>query len=93
MDPRAATPQHYIYRSVATSSSHRRSVSAYLVQRVAEGGVVRIESLGLVPVAVAQSELALRGLQRRVVIAGSWRATASRRHERVRVRPMPRAAP
>ena len=42
--------QHYLVRSDVASRRHRHRVSAYLVHRFADSGVVaRIEPLGLVP--------------------------------------------
>lgn len=68
----------------------RRNLSAYLVRRVRVGPVVaRIEPLGDVRTAATEAELLALGLQRRVWIAGPWRATASGRHALVRVRPLP----
>jgi len=77
----------YFYRSFSASRANRRSVSAYLVERVANSTVVaRIEPLGLMPMALCEQELTLAGLRRRLVVSGAWTLTSSRHHARVRVR-------
>ena len=77
----------YFYRSARPSPGHRRSVAVYLVERVGSSSVVaKIESLGLVPRALSDAELAVQGLRRGLVVVGPWDPTSSRRHTRVRVR-------
>jgi hypothetical protein len=78
----------YFYRSATTSKRHRNRVSAYLVQRFADSTVVaRIEPLGLVHTVIGEQELAIARLRRNLIVAGSWRPTPSRHHDRIRVAP------
>jgi hypothetical protein len=82
----------YLYRSSTTSTRHRNRVSAYLVLRFCDSNVVaRIEPLGLVHISIGEQELAIQRLRRDLVVAGSWQATPSRRHARLRVAPARRA--
>src|SRR5664280_575068 len=83
----------YFYRSFNASRVNRRSVSAYLVERIANSTVVaRIEPLGLMPTVLCEQELTIVGLRRNLVVAGPWSLTRSRHHARVRVRPVPSVA-
>jgi hypothetical protein len=82
------TIEQYFYRSATTSKRHRNRVSAYLVERFADSTVVaRIEPLGLVHTAIGEQELAIARLRRNLIVAGSWQATPSRHHDRIRVVP------
>jgi len=77
----------YIYRAATTSRRHRHLVSVYFVERCRDSTIVaRIVPLGLVSQRTGSHEIALRGLGRNVVLAGTWEPTASSRHDRVRVR-------
>ena len=85
-----AERDRYFYRSFNVSRINRRSVSAYLVERIANSTVVaRIEPLGLMPMALCEQELTILGLRRNLVVAGNWSLTTSRHHARVRVRAVP----
>ena len=80
----------YFYRSFNASRVNRRSVSAYLVERIANSTVVaRIEPLGLMPTALCEQELTIVGLRRNLIVAGNWSLTTSRHHAKVRVRAVP----
>jgi hypothetical protein len=80
--------EEYFYRSTATSSRHRNRVSAYFVQRLRSSNVVaRIEPLGLVPASIGDEQLAIQRLRRNLVVAGTWQATPSGHHSRLRVVP------
>lgn len=77
----------YFYRSARPSPRHRRAVAMYLVERLGSSSVVaRIESIGLVPRALSDAEVAVQGLRRGLVLVGPWDSTTSRRHTRIRVR-------
>ena len=81
--------QHYLVRSEVVSRRHHHRVSAYLVHRFADSGIVaRIEPLGLVPDSLASHQLALLGLGRNLRADGAWAPTSSRRHTRVRLTPV-----
>src|ERR1700691_981658 len=78
----------YFYRSTSTSNRHRNRVSAYFVQRMRGSNVVaRIEPLGLVPTSIGDEQLAIQRLRRNLVVAGTWQATPSGLHSRMRVVP------
>ncbi|MFI5034923.1 MAG: hypothetical protein ACHQFZ_01815 [Acidimicrobiales bacterium] len=84
--PPGARDELYCYCAV----SRRGPQSAYLVRRLRTGAVVAtIEPLGTVRTAATEAEVLALGLQRRLWISGRWRATASGRHARVRVRSLP----
>jgi hypothetical protein len=84
-DPRV---EQYFYRSTGKSNRHRSRVSAYFVQRVRASKVVaRIEPLGLVPESIGDEQLAIQRLRRNLVVVGSWQATPSGLHARMRVAP------
>src|SRR6202142_999241 len=83
-----AEVERYFYRSIATSPRHRSRVSAYFVERLRGSNVVaRIEPLGLVPESIGDEQLAIQRLRRNLVVAGTWQATPSGRHARLRVVP------
>lgn len=85
-EPNVQPVDRYIYRSVTSSSRHRRRVSVYLVEYLRESNVVaRIEPLGLVHESLGEHELVLQGLRRNLVLSGRWNQTSSQRHDRVRV--------
>jgi hypothetical protein len=86
--PKDPEVEQYFYRSLTTSSRHRSRVSAYFVQRLRGSSVVaRIEPLGLVPSSIGDEQLAIQRLRRNLVVAGTWQATTSGRHSRLRVVP------
>src|SRR5271170_3254477 len=86
--PEESEIEVYIYRSTGTSNRHRNRVSAYFVQRLRDSNVVaRIEPLGLVPTSIGDEQLAIQRLRRNLVVAGTWQATPSGRHSRMRVEP------
>jgi hypothetical protein len=86
--PEKTEVEGYFYRSTSTSNRHRNRVSAYFVQRMRGSNVVaRIEPLGLVPTSIGDEQLAIQRLRRNLVVAGTWQATPSGHHSRLRVVP------